>query len=157
VAKVWRDGQAVDFSSWDSYRVVAGEQIVQQVWGSAQMSAAANGKGVQISINPQSAEVQYRSVSGGVGAKRTTMLTPQTITASAIRYCGATRSVLLPKLSGPTHVSLIDMQGRRMVSCQLSVGCQSIAVPALAAGVYVVEMKTEGTTHTIRHPFLLPK
>lgn len=61
-ARVWRDGVEVDFGGWDSYRVVEGEPIIEQEWGSGRMSVTAGGDGMEIHVDPDSAEVQYYSL-----------------------------------------------------------------------------------------------
>ncbi len=53
--RVWRDGAAVDFQSWDSYRVVAGERIIEQAWRGESLTARANGSGIIIRIDPATA------------------------------------------------------------------------------------------------------
>jgi hypothetical protein len=60
--KVWCDGQAVDFGKWQSYHVVLGEPIVEQNWGSGVLTAKTDGKGVQIIVDPATAEVTYRKI-----------------------------------------------------------------------------------------------
>ena len=37
--RAWRDGVAMGFQRWDSYRVVAGEKIVEQKWGGDSLQA----------------------------------------------------------------------------------------------------------------------
>lgn len=64
-ARVWRDGEEVDFHTWDSYRVVAGEPIVHQEWGSGVMRLTANGQGMEIRVDPETADVDYFAVALG--------------------------------------------------------------------------------------------
>lgn len=63
VPKLWRDDQPVDYATWDAYRVVRGEQIVFQPWGGNFLRIAANGSGVEIRIDPVTAEASYHSLS----------------------------------------------------------------------------------------------
>ncbi len=67
VPKVWGDELLFDFQSWQSYHVVYGERIVEQNWGSGALSIAASGKGLQIVVDPSSAQVQYRRFEGALG------------------------------------------------------------------------------------------
>lgn len=62
-ARVWRDGEEVDFHSWDSYRVVEGEPIVHQEWGSGVMRLTAGGEGMEIRVDPETADVDYFQLS----------------------------------------------------------------------------------------------
>jgi hypothetical protein len=54
VPRAWRDGVAVGFQRWDSYRVVAGEKIVEQKWGGDTLQAM----GLKIRVDPGTARVQ---------------------------------------------------------------------------------------------------
>lgn len=67
--RVWRDGAEVDFSSWDSYRVVEGEPIVNQQWGSGTMSCFADNKGMAIVVDPQTADVEWRRLDDAVSVR----------------------------------------------------------------------------------------
>ncbi len=53
--RVWRDGVAVEFQSWDSYRVVAGEQIIEEKWGGSALAGRVSGSGITIRVDPASA------------------------------------------------------------------------------------------------------
>ncbi len=57
--RVWRDGVEVDFSTWDSYRVVHGPEIIRQEWGSGVLRAMAGGEGMEIQVDPVTAEPHY--------------------------------------------------------------------------------------------------
>ncbi|MCX6626688.1 MAG: hypothetical protein NTW28_03540 [Candidatus Solibacter sp.] len=52
--RAWRDGVAVGFQRWDSYRVVAGEQIVEQKWGGDTLEAM----GLKIRVDARTARVE---------------------------------------------------------------------------------------------------
>ena len=51
--RAWRDGVAMGFQRWDSYRVVAGEKIVEQKWGGDSLQAM----GLTIRVDPVTARV----------------------------------------------------------------------------------------------------
>ena len=51
--RAWRDGVAMGFQRWDSYRVVAGEKIVEQKWGGDSLQAM----GLTIRVDPLTARV----------------------------------------------------------------------------------------------------
>ena len=61
--KLWRDGQAVDFGSWESYQVVTGEPIIEQKWGSGSLTAKAAGSGIAIRIDPVTAVPSCSTIS----------------------------------------------------------------------------------------------
>jgi hypothetical protein len=63
-ARVWRDGVEVDYATWDSYRVVEGEPIIHQEWGSGVMQVTAGGSGMEIRVDPDTAGVQYFELRG---------------------------------------------------------------------------------------------
>jgi len=66
---VWRDGEQVDFMNWNTYEVVDGEKIVEQKWGSGEMTLSAGGKSMRIVVHPETAKVIYsRSAPGGLAA-----------------------------------------------------------------------------------------
>ncbi|MBD3419190.1 MAG: PKD domain-containing protein [Chitinivibrionales bacterium] len=67
--KVWCDGKLLDFSKWQSWHVTHGEKIVEQNWGSGALTASVGGKGLQIIVDPATAEVEYRKVDGLVSLK----------------------------------------------------------------------------------------
>jgi hypothetical protein len=52
--RAWRDGVAMGFQRWDSYRVVAGEKIVEQQWGGDSLQAM----GLKIRVDPVTARVE---------------------------------------------------------------------------------------------------
>jgi hypothetical protein len=64
-ARLWGDGEFIDYHTWDSYRVVYGEPIIEQQWGSGTMKLQANGQGVQIRVDPVGAELEYATFSPG--------------------------------------------------------------------------------------------
>ncbi|MBD3319548.1 MAG: hypothetical protein GF350_00460 [Chitinivibrionales bacterium] len=68
ISRVWCDGNELDFSTWQSYHVVSGENIVEQNWGSAALTAQVGGKGIQIIVDRSSAEVEYRAIDGAATA-----------------------------------------------------------------------------------------
>jgi hypothetical protein len=53
VPRAWRDGVAMGFQRWDSYRVVAGEMIVEQKWGGDTLQAM----GLTVRVDAGSARV----------------------------------------------------------------------------------------------------
>lgn len=59
VPRVWRDDVEVDFSTWDSYRVVEGPKIIHQQWGGAALRAFAGSAGMKIRVDPLSADVAF--------------------------------------------------------------------------------------------------
>jgi hypothetical protein len=54
VPRAWRDGVAMGFQRWDSYRVVAGEKIVEQKWGGDTLEAM----GLTIRVDAGTARVE---------------------------------------------------------------------------------------------------
>lgn len=62
VPQVWRDGEPVDFETFDAYKVVWGEKIVSQGWGSGTLTASVAGRGVSISVDDTSAKVSACAV-----------------------------------------------------------------------------------------------
>ena len=54
VPRAWRDGVAMGFQRWDSYRVVAGETIVEQKWGGDTLQAM----GLKIRVDGKTARVE---------------------------------------------------------------------------------------------------
>jgi hypothetical protein len=52
--RAWRDGIAMGFQRWDSYRVLAGEKIVEQTWGGDSLQA----RGLKIRVDPATARVE---------------------------------------------------------------------------------------------------
>jgi hypothetical protein len=61
VPKVWGDGKYFDFEKWQSYKTVYGTPILEQHWGSGALTAWSGTEGLQIIVDPESAEVEYRS------------------------------------------------------------------------------------------------
>jgi hypothetical protein len=53
--RAWRDGVAMGFQRWDSYRVVAGAKIVEQQWGGDSLQAM----GLKIRVDPVTARVEW--------------------------------------------------------------------------------------------------
>jgi hypothetical protein len=62
IPTVWADGRKIDFDTWDTYRVVSGEKIVEEPRGGCRMKAMANGQGMEIIIDPVTADVEYRKI-----------------------------------------------------------------------------------------------
>ena len=62
VARVWRDGHEIDFSSWESYEAVRGEPIVSQEWSGGELAAQVNGKGMTIRADDQSADISWSPI-----------------------------------------------------------------------------------------------
>jgi hypothetical protein len=54
VPRAWRDGVAMGFQRWDSYRVVAGDKIVEQKWGGDTLEAM----GLTIRVDAGTARVE---------------------------------------------------------------------------------------------------
>jgi hypothetical protein len=54
VPRAWRDGVAVGFQRWDSYRVAAGEKIVEQKWGGDTLQAM----GLKIRVDAGTAQAE---------------------------------------------------------------------------------------------------
>jgi hypothetical protein len=54
VPRAWRDGVAMGFQRWDSYRVVAGQRIVEQKWGGDTLDAM----GLKIRVDAATARVE---------------------------------------------------------------------------------------------------
>ena len=52
--RAWRDGVAMGFQRWDSYRVVAGAKIIEQQWGGDSLQAM----GLEIRVDPVTARVE---------------------------------------------------------------------------------------------------
>jgi hypothetical protein len=142
--RVWCDGQYLDFSKWQSYHVSYGEKIIEQNWGSGTLTAAANGKGVQISINPQSAEVQYRSFSGGVNAAVPRQAGRRGAGGAMVKYSQAAHSISFAALQKNSVLTITDMQGRRVCAQPIHAGTQSIALPTLAKGMYLIHLQGLG-------------
>ncbi|MCC5838723.1 MAG: hypothetical protein JJT96_01260 [Opitutales bacterium] len=67
-ARVWRDGAEVDFHTWDSYRVVEGEPIIHQTWGSGILRLTAGGEGMEIRVDPETADVAYFHLSASAAS-----------------------------------------------------------------------------------------
>jgi hypothetical protein len=57
--RVWRDGEEVDFDTWDSYRVTHGFPLIEQKWGSGVLEARSNENRIRIQVDPETAEVHY--------------------------------------------------------------------------------------------------
>lgn len=64
--EVWRDGERVDFATWNAAEVVHGERILHQGWGSGELWAAAGGEGLHVAIDLQDASVSYATFAGPV-------------------------------------------------------------------------------------------
>jgi hypothetical protein len=60
--RVWRDGEEVDFSSWDSYQVAHGFPLIEQKWGSGVLTARSAERGLRIQVDPDTAGVETRAV-----------------------------------------------------------------------------------------------
>ncbi len=71
VPRLWRDGGEVDYSTWDAYRVVRGEEIVRQEWGGDRLLMMAGGNGAEIRVDPATAEVSYYLAAPATGAAPT--------------------------------------------------------------------------------------
>ena len=59
--KVWGNGTYVDYQTWDSYRTVFGQAIVNQVWGDAKMVLNVGSEEATIKIDKATANVNYLS------------------------------------------------------------------------------------------------
>ncbi|MBA3706075.1 MAG: T9SS type A sorting domain-containing protein, partial [Bacteroidetes bacterium] len=58
--KIWLDGVANDYNTWNSYEVVYGDKIVDQKWGSGTLTLQSNTQALQISIDPSTSKVDYK-------------------------------------------------------------------------------------------------
>ena len=63
--RAWRDGVAMGFQRWDSYRVVAGAKIVEQQWGGDSLQAM----GLKIRVDPVTARVEWTESSKLLGER----------------------------------------------------------------------------------------
>lgn len=57
--KVWGNGEYIDYQTWDSYKTVYGQNIVNQAWGSGVLELNASGNKARITVDPSSADVKY--------------------------------------------------------------------------------------------------
>ena len=62
VPELWRDGVRVEYESWNSYEVVQGEKIIHQAWGSGELTAKVNGRGMKVVVDPATARVRYYAI-----------------------------------------------------------------------------------------------
>lgn len=62
-ARVWQDGNELDYNSWDSYKTIYGFPVVNQVWGQGTLYLKSNDNEVGIQVNSESGEVKYFSES----------------------------------------------------------------------------------------------
>lgn len=72
VPRVWRDGHEIDFSTWESNKIVRGEPIVAQEWSGGELSAKVSGKGMTIRADDRSADMSWNSI-GETGMQDTPM------------------------------------------------------------------------------------
>ena len=54
VPRAWRDGVAMGFQRWDSYRVLSGQKIVEQKWGGDTLDAMS----LRIRVDPATARIE---------------------------------------------------------------------------------------------------
>lgn len=66
IPRTWRDGEEVDYGSWNVYEVVSGERIVHQEWGSGRLYLSAGGESVEIAVDPETSEVTYFETEGWI-------------------------------------------------------------------------------------------
>lgn len=59
--KVWGNGTYIDFQTWDSYRTVYGESIINQAWGDAKMILKVADEEATIKVDKTTANVNYLS------------------------------------------------------------------------------------------------
>lgn len=62
IPRVWRDGEEIDFESWDSYQVSHGFPVIEQKWGSGILTARSAYRGLKIQIDPETAEATTTSL-----------------------------------------------------------------------------------------------
>ena len=138
VPKVWGDDRLFDYRTWQSYNVVYGENIIEQNWGSGALTMAANGSGVQIIVDPSTAEVEYRSfdgtsevADGGSSPRDERGMRPgiQGLNSDAMGTGSVTR--------------VVDCAGRRVSA---GVAANAGDRRGLSTGVYFVESASRTTT-----------
>lgn len=135
--KVWGDGQLFDYSEWQSYNVIYGEQILNQNWGSGALTATAGGKGVQIVVDPVTAVVTYRQIDDdvtktpGTVQKRNNAVSPLRISGSRIFY---------RDLQSDATLYVYTMTGRLARKFTIKKGRGFRDLSSLPSGIYSVRL-----------------
>jgi hypothetical protein len=91
VPRLWRDGVEVDYSTWDAYKVVQGEEIVRQAWGGDRLLMMANGTGTEIRVDPVTANVTYYAATQTIGGPTVTASAPDNAAAEQALQPGTLR------------------------------------------------------------------
>lgn len=145
--KLWFDGQWVDFTNWEVYKVVYGEDIISQNRGSGQLELRTQGNGLKIEVDPQTADVRYftfqesprfiNSVSPKINSKQEVLLFPNPV----IR--GSSVNVKLHNHSAIKSLTLTDASGKRVqISKEATAISNQIQFSSkdLGAGLYILEV-----------------
>jgi len=136
VPKVWCDDQYLDFTTWQGYNVVSGEDIIEQNWGSGALRASVNGKGMQIIADPVTADVEYRAIGPLDIASRPNRVVPDKISYridhNGIHFDQPVRSKGV--------ISLFSINGRLLYRFEIKPEMHTIDLPTLSAGIFVSEL-----------------
>jgi hypothetical protein len=145
--KVWVDGNYLDFSKWQSLRVTHGEKIVEQNWGSGALTATVGGKGMQIIVDPSTANVQYRKVDG-----LTQLCKAGTARIGVPRIAVHNGVLRLTRpLGGPALLEMFDPSGKCLARINVGAGRASVRLPQVGCGAWFCRLTRREVTGNVRY------
>ena len=150
VPKVWGNGESFDFETWDSYKVIHGPEIIDQKWGSAKMRMEANGKGVEITVDPFTAEVSYGTYEPG--CVPTNAEEPELSTQVKVYPNPANQRMFIESSKeGKANVQLINILGEVVLEESIQLNqVQTLDLNQYQNGVYFLKVRSDNQINTFK-------
>jgi len=157
VAKVWGDGQYINFERWESYKVVHGKQIVYQPWGGGFLDLRSANNGLQIRVDSSNGSVSYYGFDPN---EYTTQLNPSKRESNRnFRIIpNPLKEGEWVKLEGDyaaaSTISILDLTGHLVFKNKITgnSGNRSIQLPisGIPKGIYLVKVEGDGKQETLK-------
>ena len=132
--KVWGNNQYIDYQTWDSYRTVYGQNIVNQAWGSGVLELNAGGSKSRTTIDPVTAEVKFEIEKKKTASAFSVLNRENTLKIFPNPFSNSFR---IKNIGENIFVKMVDLQGKNvplLVQNDLitPVGCNS--------GIYILRI-----------------
>ncbi len=132
--KVWGNNQYIDYQTWDSYRTVYGQNIVNQAWGSGVLELNAGGSKSRTTIDPVTAEVKFEIEKKKTASAFSVLNGENTLKIFPNPFSNSFR---IKNIGENIFVKMVDLQGKNvplLVQNDLitPVGCNS--------GIYILRI-----------------
>lgn len=131
---VWGNNQFIDYQTWDSYKTVYGQNIVNQAWGSGVLELNAGGKKSRTTIDPSTAEVKFEIEKKNIVSTTNPLISDN---QHVIFPNPFDISFRVKKNGGNKSIKMYDLQGK-----QISIIIENEIVKPIncKSGVYVVKI-----------------